>query len=66
MGPFVELLERTRMLAAFGDDDTAIVFYDTNTIPVKHAPGAEYVTVADGKIVHSHFIFDRLPFRQAA
>jgi hypothetical protein len=33
---------------------------------VKHARGAEYVTVASGKIVHSHFVFDRLPFREAA
>jgi hypothetical protein len=52
--------------AAFGDEDTAIVLYDTDTIPVKHAPGAEHVTVANGKIVHSHFVFDRLPFRTAA
>lgn len=66
MGPFVQILEGTRMIAAFGDDDTAMVFYDTDTIPVKHAPGAEYVTVAGGKIVRSHFVFDRLPFREAA
>jgi ketosteroid isomerase-like protein len=66
MGPFVEILERTELIAAFGDEDTAIVLYDTDTIPVKHAPGAEYVTVAGGKIVHSHFVFDRLPFREAA
>jgi SnoaL-like domain len=65
MGPFVEILERTQMIAAFGDDDTAIVLYDTDTIPVQHAPGAEYVTVVEGKIVHSHFVFDRLPFREA-
>lgn len=66
MGPFVQILKGTRMIAAFGDDDTAIVLYDTDTIPVKHARGAEYVTVASGKIVHSHFVFDRLPFREAA
>jgi SnoaL-like domain len=66
MGPFVEILERTRLIAAFGDDDTAVVLYDTDTIPVKHAPGAEYVRVVDGEIVHSYFVFDRLPFREAA
>jgi hypothetical protein len=53
------------VIAGFGDEDTAIVLYDTDTTPVKHAPGAEYVTVVDGKIVQSHFVFDRLPFREA-
>jgi hypothetical protein len=66
MGQFVGILEGTRMIAAFGDDETAIVMYDTDTVPVKHAPGAECVMVADGKIVHSYFLFDRLPFREAA
>jgi SnoaL-like domain len=66
IGPFVQILEDARMIAAFGDEKTAVVMYDTDTIPVKHAPGAECVTVIDGKIVRSHFIFDRLPFRAAA
>jgi SnoaL-like domain len=65
MGPLVEIVVRTRIIAAFGNDETAIVLYDTDTIPVKHAPGAECVTVVEGKIVHSHFVFDHLPFRAA-
>ena len=39
--------------------------YDTQTVPVKDAPGAECVTVADGKITHMRIIFDRLPFETA-
>ncbi|MGI8556915.1 MAG: hypothetical protein ACR2ND_01170 [Solirubrobacteraceae bacterium] len=39
--------------------------YDTETLPVKSAPGAECVTVSDGKITHSRFIFDRGPFEAA-
>ena len=39
--------------------------YDTRTVPVPDAPGAECLTVADGKIVHNRFIFDRLPFAAA-
>ena len=31
----------------------------------KSAPGAEYVTVKDGKITYSRFIFDRAPFDAA-
>jgi len=53
------------MIAAFGDDRTALVMYDTATIPVASAPAAECVTVADGKITHSRFIFDRAPFEAA-
>lgn len=63
--PFVEILRDTNMIAAFGDDETAIVMYDTETVPVKSAPGAECVTVRDGKIVHSWFVFDRSPFEAA-
>jgi len=69
MTPFVQMLTGSTLIAAFGDDTTAVVMYDTETVPVKSAPGAECVTVTDGKITYSRFIFDRLPFeaaRQAA
>ena len=65
MGPFVQSLKRAELIAAFGDDTTAIVVYDTETIPVPSAPGAECVTVADGRIVYSRFTFDRAPFDAA-
>jgi SnoaL-like domain len=65
MGPFVQLLTGSKLLAAFGDDDTALVMYDTETMPVKSAPGAECVTVKDGRITYSRFIFDRAPFDAA-
>ena len=65
MAPFVQILVSSKMIAAFGDEETALVMYDTETIPVKSAPGAECVTVRDGKITHSRFIFDRAPFEAA-
>ena len=65
MGPFVEILTGSTLIAAFGDEDTAVVVYDTETVPVKSAPAAECVTVADGKITHNRFIFDRAPFDAA-
>lgn len=65
MGPFVQILKRADLIAAFGDDSTAIVVYDTETVPVRSAPGAECVTVEDGRIVYSRFIFDRAPFDAA-
>jgi ketosteroid isomerase-like protein len=63
--PFVQILTGATMIAAFGDDQTALVMYDTQTMPVKSAPGAEYVTVRDGKITHSRLVFDRAPFDAA-
>jgi ketosteroid isomerase-like protein len=65
MGPFVQILTRSSLIAAFGDQEKAVVIYDTDTVPVRDAPGAECVAVKDGKITHMRIIFDRLPFEQA-
>jgi len=65
LGPFAQMLLGDELLAAFGDDTTAVLVYDTRTPPVASAPGAECLTVRDGRIVHNRFIFDRLPFEQA-
>lgn len=65
IGPFAQMVNGSKLIAAFGDDTTAVVMYDTETVPVKDAPGAECVTVADGKITHMRIIFDRLPFETA-
>jgi ketosteroid isomerase-like protein len=65
MAPFVQILTGAQMLAAFGDEETAVVVYDTQTRPVPSAPAAEYVRVRDGKIVYNRFIFDRAPFDAA-
>jgi ketosteroid isomerase-like protein len=65
MEPFSRIVRRTELLAAFGDEDTALLMYDTDTIPVPGAPGAEWVTVRDGRIVRMRIIFDRAPFDAA-
>ena len=65
MGLFLQILTGSELIAAFGDDETAIVVYDTETVPVKSAPGAECVTVKAGRITYSRFIFDRAPFDAA-
>ena len=65
LAPFAEqFLIRAEMIAAFGDDSTALLMYDAETTPARSAPAAECVTVRDGKIVHNRFIFDRLPFEE--
>jgi ketosteroid isomerase-like protein len=65
MGPFAQIVTGSEMLAAFGDEETALIMYDTETVPVKSAPGAEYLTVKDGKITYNRFVFDRAPFDAA-
>jgi hypothetical protein len=65
MGPFAASVTRAELLAAFGDDETAVVMYDTDTVLVPDAPGAECVTVRDGRIVHMRIVFDRTPFEAA-
>jgi hypothetical protein len=65
MAPFVQMLVGSQLIAAFGDDDTALVMYDTETTLVPSAPGCECVTVASGLIIRSRFVFDRTPFEAA-
>jgi hypothetical protein len=65
MEPFSRLVTDSTLLSAFGDETTAVLMYDTATIPVPHAPGAELHTVHHGRITHVHLIFDRLPFAQS-
>ncbi len=65
MGPFVQILSGSTMIAAFGDERIALVMYDTATVPVPSAPAAECVTVENGKITYSRFVFDRAPFDAA-
>ncbi|HEU5266169.1 MAG TPA: nuclear transport factor 2 family protein [Jatrophihabitans sp.] len=65
MEPFTKIVTRTELIAAFGDERTALLMYDTGTVPVPHAPGAECHTVENGKITHITIIFDRQPFTEA-
>lgn len=65
MTPFARMLTGSDILAAFGDDQTAVLMYNPHTILVEDAPSAERFTVRDGKIVHSLLVFDRTPFDAA-
>ena len=65
LGPFAGMLIDATLIAAFGDESRALIMYDTATTLVASGPGAECLTVRDGRIVASRFLFDRLPFEQA-
>src|SRR5690349_3416363 len=63
LAPFAkQFLIRANLIAAFGDDTTALLMYDTKTIPAVSAPAAKCLTVRDGKIVYNRFVFNRTPF----
>ena len=62
---FMTMLKGAKLIAAFGDETTALIMYDTETLPVKSAPAAEYLTVKHGKITACRIIFDRAPFIEA-
>lgn len=65
MEPFTRIVTRSNLIAAFGDETTAVLMYDTATVPVPDAPGAECLTVRDGKIGRMRIVFDRTPFDAA-
>ena len=65
MEPFTRIVTGSELVACFGDDSTAVLLYETRTVPVADAPGAEHLTVSGGKITHMRIIFDRLPFDAA-
>jgi ketosteroid isomerase-like protein len=60
--PFAAMLNSATLLAAFGDEEKAVLMYDTSTALVASGPGAECLTVVNGVITYSRFIFDRAPF----
>jgi hypothetical protein len=62
LGPFADMLISSSLLAAFGDEATALIMYDTSTPPVASAPGAEHLIVEDGRITYLRIVFDRMPF----
>jgi len=63
--PFAQSLISTDLIAAYGDEEQALIMYDTASALVASAPGAECVTVRAGRITYNRFLFDRLPFVEA-
>src|SRR6266567_1704504 len=56
MAPFMQILTNATIIAAYGNDHTAMLMYDTKPIPVRPVPGAECVTVENGKTTRSWFL----------
>jgi SnoaL-like domain len=65
MGPFASTITSSELLAAYGDEGSAVLVYDTATPAVHSAPAAELYQVRDGHITAVRIVFDRLPFALA-
>ena len=65
MGPLSQLLIRSEVIAAFGNTQTAVLIDNTETVSVKNAAVAEYLTVNDNLIVEMTIIFDQASFDAA-
>lgn len=60
-GPFAERLISASLIAEFGDEESALIMYDTKTPLVASGVAAEHMTVRDGRITRIRMVFDRLP-----
>lgn len=60
--PFFKLLKRSELMANFGDDESAVLLYDTVTLLAPSGPACEYITVEDGEINYIRLVFDRAPY----
>lgn len=66
MGPFVQMVTDAHLIAAFGDDETALLMYDTETIRsrARPAPNASRSRTARSPTAASCSIEPRLKPRE--
>jgi hypothetical protein len=65
MDGFVTMLTGVSDLGTFGDDTTALLWYDTHLTVVPTLTAAERVTLTGDKISRIEITFDQMPFAQA-
>lgn len=58
---FGRMYKQIDLVGAYGDDDTAALFYN-GTSDLGTLPSSERQSVVDGKIAHVVFIWDMAPF----
>jgi hypothetical protein len=59
---FARMIKKVTVLAAYGDDDHAVIVYSAETHPVPNAVIAELIKVENGKIASTDVIYDATPF----
>lgn len=66
VGQFAQAVTGVDTIAAFGDDDRAMVMYDMHTAPFGTLRAADYFEVRNGKITADKLVFDTYEIRRAA
>ncbi|MDX0484490.1 nuclear transport factor 2 family protein [Sinorhizobium medicae] len=59
---FAHILKGATMIAAFGDENTALLMYYTHTQPVPSVLSSKYFKVEKGKITEIKALFDKSQF----
>lgn len=62
LSDFLQIMTGLTDVAAFGDEDQALLFYCPHTATTSTAPAAEHFIIRDGQIVETRLVFDRLSF----
>jgi ketosteroid isomerase-like protein len=65
LNEYVQILTGSTLVAAHGDEESALMYYVNETALVAKAPTVDYLEVVDGRITYLTFLFDRLPFEKA-
>jgi hypothetical protein len=65
LAAFAPAVTSLRMLAAFGDEEQALIMYELSIRTSGTLVAAERLTVKDGKIRTDQLTFDSYPMRQA-
>ena len=65
MDGFVRMLTGVTEFTIFGDDTTALLWYDTHLQPVPSLVAGERITLNQGKIARIEIVFDQMPLAQA-
>ena len=58
------MIKKLTLVAAFGDDEHAVIVYNSQTYPVANAIVAEHVIVKNGKLSSTTVIYDSAPFAE--
>jgi hypothetical protein len=62
---FAQMLTGATLIASYGDDETALLLYETHTRPVASVLSAKHFVVRNGKITAIKGLFDRSVFAEA-
>lgn len=64
-GQFAQIVTRIDVIAAFGDNERALIMYDMETGPFGTLRAADHLVIRDGRIHEDTLVFDTYEVRMA-